>query len=135
MYVSYYINFIWWKLNSTKQTSGGIRPIAVSYYWRRLTAKYANNYATTKLALLFSPIQLGEGVIEGYEAAVHACRFIDAMPDDYVVAKLYFKNAFNSLHRDAMLQAIHTHVPEIYSFCHLAYYFDSILFLNFVIGK
>ena len=51
------------------------------------------------------------------EAAVHACRrFVDAMPDDYVVAKLNFKNAFNSLHRDAMLQAIRTHVPEIYSF-------------------
>ena len=49
------------------------------------------------------------------------------MPDDYEVAKLNFKNAFNSLHRVARLQAIHPHSPEIYSFCHLAYNFDSVL--------
>ena len=115
-------------LTALNKKSGGIRPIAVGYYWRRLSAKCANTYATTKLAPFFSPTQLGVGVKGGCEAAVHACRrFVDAMPDDYVVAKLDFKNAFNSLHRDAMLQKIHTHVPEIYSFCHLAYNIDSIL--------
>ena len=41
--------------------------------------------------------------------------------------KLDFINAFNSLHRDAMLEAVHAHVPEIYNFCFLAYEDPSIL--------
>ena len=33
------------------------------------------------------------------------------MPDGFVVAKLDFANAFNSLNRDAMLQAVTDKVP------------------------
>ena len=40
---------------------------------------------------------------------------------DYVIAKLDFTNAFNSLHRDSMLDAVFQNIPEIYKFCHLAY--------------
>ena len=36
----------------TKKT-GGIRPIAVGYYWRRLTAKCANTFATQEIVKLF----------------------------------------------------------------------------------
>ena len=49
------------------------------------------------------------------------------MPDDCVVAKLDFKNAFNSVRRDCMLEAVLSEVPEIYNFCHLAYNDSSIL--------
>ena len=43
------------------------------------------------------------------------------------MAKLDFKNAFNSLHRDAMLQTIHIRVPKTHLFCHLTYNFYSVL--------
>ena len=49
----------------TKKT-GGIRPIAVGYYWRRLAAKCANTYASAKLVDYFNPIQLGVGVRGGW---------------------------------------------------------------------
>jgi hypothetical protein len=115
-------------LTALAKKSGGIRPIAVGYYWRRLAAKCANNFATSKLSEYFAPIQLGVGIRGGCEAAVHACRrYLENIPDNHVIAKLDFSNAFNSLHRDAMLNAISTHVPEIYAFCHLAYSTSSIL--------
>ena len=42
------------------------------------------------------------------------------MPDDQVIVKLDFTNAFNSLHRDAMLDAVSARISAIYKFCHLA---------------
>jgi hypothetical protein len=38
--------------------SGGLRPIAVGYVWRRLAAKCANKYAVAKLSAHFAPLQL-----------------------------------------------------------------------------
>ena len=52
------------------------------------------------------------------------------MPDDHVIVKLDFLNAFNSLHRDAMLKAVADRVLTIYNFCHLSYSQPSILKFN-----
>jgi len=49
------------------------------------------------------------------------------MPDDFVVAKLDFSNAFNNLHRDKMLEMVLSKIPELYKFCHLAYSQHSFL--------
>ena len=109
-------------LIALEKKSGGIRPIAIGYTLRRIAAKCANNYAITALNDKLLPLQLGLGTPGGCEAAVHATRrFISDLPADYVVAKLDFSNAFNNLHRDVMLSAVSTNVPEIYRFCHLAY--------------
>jgi len=43
------------------------------------------------------------------------------MSENQVVVKLDFSNAFNSLHRDVMLNAVADKVPEIYKFCHMSY--------------
>ena len=73
------------KLIALRKKDGGIRPIAVGCYWRRLTSKAANNRVMQSLAEDFSPLQLGVGVSEGCEAAVHAARrFLDNMRDDWV---------------------------------------------------
>jgi len=115
-------------LIALEKKSGGIRPIAVGYTLRRIAAKCANSYATNQLAGYCSPIQLGVGTPGGSEAAVHATRrFIEAMPDGYVVAKLDFSNAFNSLRRDLMLRSVLSTVPSIYRFCHLYYSNPSVL--------
>lgn len=48
--------------------------------------------------------------------------------------KLDFSNAFNSVHRDDILLAVHESVPEIYNLCHLCYSQSSTLqFGQFVI--
>ena len=109
-------------LTALVKKSGGIRPIAVGYTWRRLAAKCANSYVMSRLGDYFAPIQLGVGVSGGCESALHATRrFMESMPNEFVIAKLGFTNAFNNLRRDAMLEAVYKTVPEIYKFCHLSY--------------
>jgi Reverse transcriptase (RNA-dependent DNA polymerase) len=115
-------------LTALVKKSGGIRPIAVGYTWRRIAAKCANAYAIGLLNTYFAPIQLGVGVSGGCEAAVHATRrFVESMPDGYVLVKLDFSNAFNSIHRDVMLDSVYNAVPEIYKFCYLSYAQPSVL--------
>ena len=93
---------------------GGIRPIAVGYVWRRLAAKVACNHAKIACSSLLAPRQLGFGVSGGAEAAVRAARrFLDNMQQDQLFLKIDFRNAFNTLRRDAILEAIEKHFPEL----------------------
>ena len=70
----------------------------------------------------------GVGIPGGCEAAVHATRrFMATMPDNHVVVKLDFSNAFNCIQRDVVLQAIADTIHGIYQFCHLAYQQNSVL--------
>ena len=102
------------KLLALNKKDGGLRPIAVGYYWRRLAAKCANSHAIEKLGSYFGHIQLGVGVAGGCEAAIHAARrFITFMDRDQVLVKLDFKNAFNSVHRDIMLDCVASKDPRV----------------------
>jgi len=47
-----------------------------------------------------------------------------------VLVKLDFSNAFNSIHRREMLLAVHSRMPELYSFCCSAYNQPSVLFFG-----
>ena len=47
------------QLIALEKKSGGIRPTAIGYTWRRMAAKCANSYATASLRSYFQPIQLG----------------------------------------------------------------------------
>jgi len=115
-------------LIALEKITGGVRPIAVGYTLRRIAAKCANTYAASQLADYFNPVQLGVGISGGCEAAVHATRrYIASMPDGFVIAKIDFCNAFNSLRRDLMLRSVAEQVPGIYKFCYLSYSQPSIL--------
>src|SRR6218665_2563626 len=115
-------------LIALSKKSGGLRPIAIGYTLRRVAAKCVNRYAVNKLAPFFAPLQVGIATPAGCEAAVHAARkYVTAMPQDHVFVKLDFSNAFNSLHRDVMLQSAYTVIPEIYSFVHQSYSSASVL--------
>lgn len=122
-------------LIALEKKSGGIRPIAIGYTLRRIAAKCANKVALASLGDKLLPEQLGLGTPGGCEAAVHATRrYLSDMPEDFVVAKLDFCNAFNSVHRDTMLNQIADLVPEIYKFCHIAYSTSTHLkFFNHII--
>ena len=62
------------------------------------------------------------GVQGGCEAAVHAVRrYLQSLPAGSVVIKLDFSNAFNSISRSAVLDAVRELAPEILAFCELAY--------------
>jgi hypothetical protein len=89
------------------KNAGGIRPIAVGYVWRRLTAKVARNYIKVASAALLAPRKLGFGVTRGVETAVRAARcYVDNMQQSQLFLKIDSKNAFNTLRRDSILEAV-----------------------------
>ena len=119
------------KLIALEKKGGGLRPIAVGYTLRRLVAKCANSYAQRKLADFFCPLQVGVAVSGGCEAAVHATRrFLENMSGQEAIVKLDFSNAFNTVRRDAMLNAVDTELPELYRLCYSAYAEASLLQLG-----
>jgi len=80
------------------------------------------------LADFFQPIQVGVGTPGDGEAAVHATRrFVESMPAGHCLVKLDFTNAFSSLDRGVLLDAVTQRVPSIYKFCHLSYSQPSVL--------
>ena len=116
------------RLIALQKKNGGVRPIAIGYVWRRLSGKCASKYATLKLAPLLSPLQLGVGVPNGCEAAVHAARrFVETLQGDRAFIKLDFANAFNSLRRDCVLSAVASEIPELFDFCAASYGSSSFL--------
>jgi hypothetical protein len=115
-----------------------VRPIVVGLSLRRLVSKLMNSYAIDRLSNLFSPIELGVGVAGSVEAAVHAARrYVDNLSGDEAVVKLDFRNAFNTLRRDSILEAIHATLPEVYSYVHASYASPSHLSLaeNIIISN
>ena len=92
--------------------------VTAMYICRIIAAKCAKFHAISRLG--DEPIQLEVGVSGGCEMAVHATRrFINSMPKEFAIANLNFANAFNNLHRDAMLEAVFKTIPVIYKYGHL----------------
>ncbi len=89
---------------------GGIRSIAVGY----VTAKVACSHVKESSLVLLAPRQLGFGVAGVAEAAVRAAmRYVK--PDE-VFVKIDFRNAFNTLRRDSILEAVAKHFPKLLHF-------------------
>ena len=96
--------------------------MAVGYTWRRIVAKCANSHALAAALDYLQPLQVGVGTKGGCEAAVHAVRrFAQSMPEDWVIAKLDFRNAFNTVHRSWVLKSVAEKMPELFRFCNVAY--------------
>ena len=84
---------------------------------RRLAAKCVCHVVSPYLSQHLSPLQIGVGVSGGAEAAVHATRrYLQSMPENHIIVKLDFSNAFNALRRDSMLEAVAAKAPEIYRY-------------------
>ena len=117
------------------KSSGGIRPIAMGYTWRRICTKYAHLFGILKMSSYLSAIQLEVGVPGGAEAAFHSLRrYVNTMGDDDIIVKLDFANAFNTLRRDTLMETIAKFIQEIYCFVHATYSGEPILqFMNLII--
>ncbi|XP_029654873.1 uncharacterized protein LOC115228431 [Octopus sinensis] len=113
-------------LTALRKKEGGIRPIAMGCFYRRLASKVACRQATKLLGSELRPIQLGVGVSGGCEAAVHATRkFISASQNQpnnlHLLIKLDLINAFNSVRRDVIFESIIRRSPFIARLVALAY--------------
>src|SRR5207245_2636140 len=101
---------------------GGIRPIAVGLTLRRLVAKVACRSVSEQCTAFLVPRQMGVGVKRGAEALAHAARrYLDNMPDSHVLVKLDFTNAFNSVRRDVVREAVAANVPGLLGYFDTAY--------------
>ena len=101
-------------LTAIKKKDGGVRPIAVGSIHRRLASKILAKHMSSALATELQPVQLGVGVRMGCEAAVHAVRdFTDSHvgTPGMTLIKLDLTNAFNSVHRSAVLREVIRRFP------------------------
>ena len=97
----------------------------------RLVAKIAGSKEVNDAASLLAPWQLGYGISGSAEAAVHASRlYLNQLQPDQGLIKLVFRNAFDLVRRDKMLEAVQVLAPSIYPFVHSVYSSLSSLFWN-----
>ena len=115
-------------LIALEKKGGGVHPIAVGGTLRRLIAKVAAMKVLEEMGALLAPVQSEYGVTGGSEAAVHASAQYMRRLGSNCVLKLDFKNAFNLIQRDKMLDAVQSFAPIIYPFIHSAYSSPLILF-------
>ena len=67
----------------------------------------------------------------GAEAAAHATRtYRHHLPLDHTIVKLDFKNAFNTIRQDKMLEAAKKSILELFSYIFSCYSAPSTLFLH-----
>ena len=84
-----------------------------------------------QMSEMLAPLQLGYGVRQGAEAAVHTTRiYLENLPPNNILLKLDFRNAFNSIRRDKLLEAARVWVPEIFPFVHSSYLAPSNLYYS-----
>jgi hypothetical protein len=107
------LNFFGGRLIGLNKKDDGARRIAIGFSLRRLASKCANRAAITRMTSILCPRQLGVGTPGGCEAAIHSAhRYLESMPEDHVLVKLDFSNAFNCLHRRDLL-AVQQNLPDI----------------------
>ena len=106
-----------------KIKNDGLRTIACGPTHRRLSTKVALNTHRSLLASTFLPHQVGVGVRGGGEAIVHAARsfMVQKTPTRKAVIKGDFRNAFNSVHRNWILNEIKKISSDLYRMAFHAY--------------
>ena len=88
----------------------------------QIGAKIASWMVVDNMAELLSPRQLGYGVRNGVKAAVHATkRYLIDLSSRHALLKLDYKNAFNSVGHDNMLEAVKELASDIYFLVQSAY--------------
>ena len=101
-------------------SGGGIRPIAIGEVWLRLAGLCAMA-SCPGAGQALAPLQLGVGVRGGSQIIGHAISSGIAADPDCVTLQLDWRNAFNSISRSAMLEAIAKRQPTMLPFATWAY--------------
>ena len=120
------------KLIRLRKKDGGVRPIAVGNTLRRKCSQCVSSFATDQRRIDFHGTQFGCGTSRGAEIEAHVFRNLienEKNPEN-VILKMDFKNAFNSLKRDKMLDTVFRKRRQIYNYTHSAYSETSHLFFG-----
>lgn len=105
-------------LCALRKKCGDIRPIAIGNFFRRLVSKLVCSKIKNEIVPYFCPHQVVFGSRLGCESAIHAVRstVLNSRNTPKIVLKVDYKNAFNSIERDAMLTEIMKKAPKMYSY-------------------
>ncbi len=95
-----------------QKPSGGYRAIAAPGALSKLTARCVAEAVEVKLKDVFKGLQHGVKSPAGREAATLMHRIAWEKWPDLVFASMDLRNAFNSVHRVAILRAVKRHIPE-----------------------
>ena len=103
------------RLTPLKKKSGGVRPIASGEVLRRLVSKVLCTHFRAEFVQLLSPVQLGVGVPRAAEQITHRLQaLLSQLPEvERFVLQVDVRNAFNSLSRCHILNAIQDRIPPL----------------------
>lgn len=93
------------RLIPLRKHADGVRPIAIGEVWLRLVGKCAMA-VSSDVGKHMAPLQLGVGVPGGAQCIGHAVQAGLSAHTEHVTLQIDCKNAFNSLCRTSMLNAI-----------------------------
>ena len=114
-----------------RKPNGTLRPIAIGETIRRLTSMVAVDLITERDREIFEPLLVGVRTPNGCEAIVHAARqwFSRNGSDTGKVAiSVDVSNAFNTIHRAAVLRAVRVYFPSLSPWVDCCYRRESTLF-------
>jgi hypothetical protein len=103
-----------------QKPGGGVRPIAIGEVWYRLAGLCALT-ACNEVGPSLAPLQLGVGIPGGAEAISHAAQAALATDPEAALLTVDQANAFNSVTRSAVFEAVKEHVPKLLPFVQWAY--------------
>ena len=101
-------------------SNSGVRPIAIGETWVRLAGLCAMA-ASPGIGPGLAPLQLGVGVRGGSQCMGHAIRAGIAADPGCVTVQLDWRNAFNTVSREAMLKAVAQRAPGLLPFAAWTY--------------
>ena len=104
--------------------NGGVRPIAVSEAFYKLSTMYAISLVGDALPTIFEPIQFGVGAPGGPERAAHIIQAgLESMGPNTILLKCDIQNAFNQRKRSDILSELFKtpSLKPLYRLAHWAY--------------
>ena len=93
-----------------------IHPIAAGNVFRRIASKCVCQLNQSRFQTTLGKLQVGVACPAGAESVVHATRIcVDTHFDsqEFVLLKVDFANAFNSISRDALLEQVRSLFPDL----------------------
>jgi hypothetical protein len=97
-----------------------VRTIGIQNPWVKVTEHLLTQQYAEKCKEICGPYQLGNKIAGGAEILVHLVQALTQLGTDKVVMKLDITNAYNSISRTAILEAVEAHIPDLLPYTHFA---------------
>lgn len=119
-------------LTALQKLNLDVRPIAAGLYWRRIAGKIVGCNIRESLSMKLQPKQVGFAVNGGAEAMVHSVRAFIEYPhtEPMALLKIDYKNAFNEVKRQHLLNETKIYCPGLLHMFNQAYGHHSTLYYN-----